>query len=218
MLKMKLIVILFVIGELISCDMFSQKQIENDSVFFDSIKNTNDYSKFSTFILKYPFSKYFENALEMYYNKRDAYCDSIIFPIGCNCFRNCANIKILHNQELLFEDKKIDISEIKDSLLSFLINKNYSVLKPDQKDIIDINGRIQQVSIGHVKLFYIKDSCKILQITINEIRKSYVSYIDLLSQGWYNTKFDELDSIKQNHLDSLFQERLLLFELDKDEL
>ncbi len=217
---MKYIFILLAIEVINQSCLLSQVQIDEnikyDSLYFENIKKSNHFTDYSTFILKYPYSVYFNQALGLYYKKRIAYVDSTGFSIGSNCFRNCAHIIILTNQNILLENETVRLCDLKDSLLTFLINKYGSISKSEEIDVMDRNGSNRQISKGYVKLSYVKDSCEILQDAINEISMAYTSYINLISKGWYNMDFYELESNKIQQLDSLFQGRLLLFELDID--
>ena len=200
-----------------SLEKKSGKEMIADSICFSHIQDTCDYWLYSDFLLKYPKSEYYKNALLLYHKKRNAYYDSIGWPI-IDCFRNCANIKIRPNLEILFEYKKIELADLKDSLLSHLINIDYSELKPEKKKVKDFNGVLRELSKGHVELTYIKDSCENIQDVLIAISESYNLYKNHLSKGWYKKEFNDLDKERVKHLDVLFQYRLLLYEFDKEYL
>lgn len=195
----------------------SYNNIHTDSIVFYNIRNTNKYWLFSEFLLKYPESIYYKNALTSYKKTRDAYYDSLGWPI-IDCFRNCASIKIRPNQNILFEHEKINLADLKDSLVTFLINKDDSELKPEKIEIENLNGEIQEVSKGHIELIYVKDSCKNIQQVLIAISESYNIYKNNLSLNWYNKKFEHLDIDRKGQIDSMFLYRLHIFEFEKEYL
>ncbi|MFB6344085.1 hypothetical protein ACE1ET_20370 [Saccharicrinis sp. FJH62] len=218
-IKMRIFYLYLIIG-LTSCNLSIQEKdntTDVDSIHFSLIKNSSDYNKFSIFLLKYPDSKYFDQAVNLYLVKRDNYFDSIGWPI-IDCFRNCADIKIRTNGEILFEYDKIEVDDLKDSLISFLINEKNSITKPEKKFVTDLNDSEQQISMGHVILAFVTDSCEMLQERIKDISISYYAYKNYLAKSWYNTGFKDLDKIKMNHLDSLLQNRLILYRFEKEYL
>lgn len=186
-----------------------------DAIFFKQIENTPDFWEFSKFILKYPESSYFDIALDKYYKARDEYYDSICPPIQ-DCFRNCAIVQIKTNQQIFYEYELIKKEDLQDSLLNFFSNENYQDFKPEKKYIEDAYGRAQEISKGYIQLQYIKDSCATLQSVVLDIHHSLNSYKNYLSQNWYQKKFIELDDLENHHLDSLLDNRLILFGWDKE--
>ena len=206
---------------LISCN-FSQKK-ENrmsigivDSIAFYKIKKTSEFLEFSKFILQYPESEYFNNALKKYHMTRDAYYDSVGRMQIIDCFRNCANIQIKANQELIYEHELISKKDLHDSLLEFFCNENYQELRAQKKYIEDVNGKTQEISKGHIQLQYINDSCAILQPIVKDIHNSIKSYKNYLSENWYQKELSELGKVEKSHLDSLLQYRLILFGWDEE--
>ena len=219
-LHMRLIYLILVIG-LSACSLTIQrdrsKNNDRDSIFYNQIKDSGEFTLFSEFLLKYPDSKYFNQALKAYFEEREKYYDKNGWPI-IDCFRNCANIKIRPNQEIIFEYEKIEFTDLKDSLLTLLINEDYSEFKPEKKEVEDLNGVIQEISKGHVELTYVKDSCQNLQEVLIEISHSYNEYKNHLSRNWYHEDFEYLDKFKREHLDSMFCYRLFIYEFDKEYL
>ncbi len=193
-----------------------QESIENiDSIAFKLVENTSDFWEYSKFILKYPESEYLQQALDKYHKKRDEYYDSTGMPI-IDCFRNCAAIQIKANQQIIFEHELIKSADLQDSLFAFFCNGNYEAFKPEKKYIDDVNGSPQEISKGHVQLQYINDSCDILKSVIMDIHNSLNLYKNYLSKNWYHKEFVELGKFEKNHLDSLLENRLILFGWDKE--
>ena len=75
---------------------------------------------------------------------------------------------------------------------------------------------LREISKGYVQLQYIKDSCDLIQSVVIDIHQSLNSYKNYLSQNWYHKKFVELEDLEIHHLDSLLDNRLRLFGLDKE--
>ena len=186
-----------------------------DAISFKQIENTPDFWEYSKFILKYPESSYFNIALDKFHKARDRYHDSICPPVQ-DCFRNCAIVQIKTNQQIFYEYELIKKEDLQDSLLEFFCNENYQEYKPEKKYIEDAYGRAQEISKGYVQLQYIKDSCDLIQSVVIDIHQSLNSYKNYLSQNWYHKKFVELEDLEIHHLDSLLDNRLRLFGLDKE--
>jgi hypothetical protein len=193
-----------------------QETMENiDSIAFRMIENTADFWKYSQFILKYPESSYFNLALDKYHKTRDEYYDSVGMPV-IDCFSDCADIQIKANQKIVYEHELINKEDLQDSLLKFFCNENYEEFKPEHKQTEDVYGRLQEISKGHVQLQYINDSSAILQSVIKDIHHSLRSYKNYLSLNWYQKQFVELERHEKHHLDSLLDNRLILFGWDKE--
>jgi hypothetical protein len=194
----------------------TQETFENeDSIAFKQIENTSEYWEYSKFILKYPESKYFNLALDKYHKSRDVYYDSVGMPI-IDCFRNCASIQIKANQQIIYEHELINQKNLQDSLLKFFCNDINEEYKPEKKYTDDVYGRPQEISKGHVQLQYINDSCAILQSVVKDIHHSISSYKNYLSRNWYQKEFKELGEHEKHHMDSLLENRLILFGWDKE--
>lgn len=194
----------------------NQETFENeDSIAYKRIRSTSEYWEYSRFILKYPDSKYFNQALDKYHKSRDEYYESTGMPI-IECFRNCAAIQIKANQQIIFEHELINQKDLQDSLLEFFRNVNNDEFRPEKKYINDVYGSPQEISKGSVELQYINDSCAILQSVVKDINNSISSYKSYLSMNWYQKEFEELDEHEKHHLDSLLDYRLTLFGWDKE--
>ncbi len=190
--------------------------VNNDSISFFLIENTPDYWEYSKFILKYPESNYFALALERYHKTRIEYYDSIGDMPIIDCFRNCAAIQIKANQQIVYEHELINREDIQDSLFMFFCNENYEEFRPQKKCTEDMYGRPQEISMGHVQLQYINDSSDILQSVVKDIHYSLNSYKNYLSKNWYQKEFAELGKLEKSHLNSLLQNRLILFGWDRE--
>jgi len=186
-----------------------------DSIAYNQIENTSDFWEYSIFILKYPESKYFNIALDKYHKSRDEFFDSVEMPI-IDCFSNCASIQIKANQQIIYEHEFISQKDLQDSLFKFFCNDNNEELKPEKKYTDDVYGKPQEISKGHVQLQYINDSCAILQSVVKDIHYSISSYKNYLSKNWYKKEFKELGENEKHHLDSLLENRLILFGWDKE--
>ncbi len=214
-------ILLFILALIVTSCSFPKKRVpqettENvDSITFKLIENSSDFWEYSKFILKYPESNYFNLALDKYHKTRVEYYDSVGMPI-VDCFGNCAAIQIKANQQIIYEHELINKKDLQDSLLKFFINENYEELKPEKMYVKDVFGRTQEISKGHVQLEYINDSCAILQSVVKDIHYSISSYKNYLSSNWYQKKFEELEELEKHHLDSLLENRLILFGWDKE--
>jgi len=179
------------------------------------IENKSDYREYSKFLLKYPESEYFNQALEKYHKTRNNYYDSVGMPI-IDCFRNCTAIKIRANQQIIYEHELIKTEDLQDSLFTFFCNDNYQEFRSQKKQVEDVYGRPQEITKGYIQLQYIKDSCSILQAIVKDIHHALDSYKKYLSKNWYQKKITELRKLEKHHLDSLLENRLVLFVWDKE--
>lgn len=198
---------LLIIISLISCISHSKQEKQevtsnSDSIAYKHIENSKEFIVFSKYILEHPQSKYFQEALEKYHAKRNAYYDSIGDMPVIDCFRNCANIQIRANQEIIYEHVLIRLEDLYDSLGVFLCNVDDKEFYPEKKMIEDINDIARPLSKGHIEVQYVNDSCDVLQEVVTEISRSIDTYKEYLSQGWYNKTIRELDSINLHFIPS----------------
>jgi len=211
-------VITFLIGFLFyNCTLQNKDRfhVEADSIAFRNLKHVNDFLELSSFLIKYPDSKYFDEVVQLYFEKKRMLFDSIGWPI-IDCFGNCANIKIRPNQEILFEFETTKLENLKDSLFVFFVNENNSELKSSQKEIVNYDGMLRRLSMGYVELTFIKDSCEIFQSVTKEISKSIDLYKNYLSKTWYNKDIGDLDMTRLQNLDSIINPRLLIISLEQE--
>lgn len=205
---------------IVSCNPSKKERIldsieNNDSISFKSIENTTDFWKYSQFILKYPESDYFNLTLEKYHKTRDEYYDSVAMPI-IDCFRNCATIKIKTNQQIIYEQELIKKEDLQDSLFMFFTDKSYNENRPQKKQVQDVYDNPQNITKGYVELQYVNDSCNTLQSIVKDIHYSLNTYKNYLARNWYKKDYVKLNKLENNHLDSLLENRLILFGWDEE--
>ena len=216
---MRLLISIMIIV-LISCNLKENKQNDNsainiDSIEYSKIQDTREFWRFSKFILKYPESEFFNSALDKYHRTREEFYDSLGGMPIIDCFRNCVGIQIKTNQKIVYEHELIKKKDLQDSLLAFFINANNEEYKPSMRYTKDLNDSLREISNGHIQLEYINDSCAILKFVVKEIHNSINLYKSHLSRDWYQTEIANLEKAKKNHLDSLLDNRLVIFGYDK---
>ncbi len=211
------ILILLLISCTNSIKTNKQEKDNCDSIDFEKIENSKDYREYSEFILEYPKSRFVNNALNIYNEKRETYMESIGVPVF-DCFRNCANIQIRSNQEIKYEYELIKLESLHDSLLAFLINKNDADDRPEKVVFDDLNGKLMLISKGRIELEYVFDSCQVLPTVVEEIKKSLESYKDFLSNNWYSKKLSELTFPQKAKIDSLMKFRLEIYGWDRERI
>ena len=159
--------------------------------------------------------KYFGLALAKYHKTRVESYDSVGLP-NFDCSIDCAAIQIKSNQQIVYERELIEEKALQDSLFLFFCNDNNEEIKSQKKIIFDVYGKPQEISIGYVQLEYINDSCSVLQSVIKDIQYSLNSYKNYLSKIWYQKEYIDIGKPEKTHLDSLLENRLILFGRNKE--
>lgn len=146
-------------------------------------------------------SRHFDSSLVRYFRFQHMLFDTAGWP-QWDCFSRCISVEI-YKDTLLFEGEPVNIKELKEKSLSYLINKNKNEFMPGQKSVKDKNGTVRIVSDG---FFYIQtdlQSNTILKQCIKELKASYHDYKDYLAGNWYRQRFDELSPEKREIIDHL---------------
>ncbi len=196
---------------LLSChnseDKLSKKVYDN----WHEIEESTNYLDFRNYLLEVPNSENFEDAVKKFLKYRVLHWDTIL-PAPYDCFNNCADIDIFNSNTVLFEGEIIRLKNLPNLSYRFIKNDSELAEYPDFKKIIDKNGNEQLISKASFNLIFKPDSMSNLQEVFGILLKSLNKYRNELSESWYNTDYEILDTAKKSHLDRLFENRIVLWE------
>ena len=197
---------------ILSCKPSPEENQQNDLIW-KKIKESKNFLDYVSFMRKNPLSNHFENALNLYFEKRELYWKENM-PPAVDCFSNCGQILIDSLGEITFEDDIIKKDTLSDFLLKFLVNEQKKVTWPNNREITDSKGIKHTISKGAFEIIFDKRQIEKLKFIVSEINHSFEKYKEFLSNEWFDKKFEDLDKDDKYLLDSLLEYRLTFWKLE----
>jgi len=117
----------------------SPEKSQQDDLSWSKIKGSKDFLDYVSFMKKNSQSIHFENALNLYFEKRELYWEENM-PPHVDCFNSCGQILIDSLGKITFENDIIKKDTLREHLLKFLINEQKKVTWPDSREISDSKG------------------------------------------------------------------------------
>lgn len=209
------ILIFFVLTLLCVCCNSSdnEKAKKAENIAWVNTLNLNNPRNYIEFIVEYPNSEKIDSALNNYFTSRDSLW--AIDWVGCDCFANCASVKILNSDTVIFEDFPVSIDSLRKKSLEFLVGDFEQENKPEKIQIKDLDGIERMSSKAYFELSYVKDSCKNLHEAIKEISMALHDYRDVLSIEWYNEKSENIDINKLKFIETYSYYRIVIYRWDE---
>lgn len=183
----------------------NKNQVDNQN--WSKVRESDDFLDFISFMRENPESNHFENALNLYFEKRELYWEENM-PPHSDCFNNCGQFIIDSLGEISFENSMIKNDSLRGYLLKFLINEKNKVNWPNKSTITDSKGINREITKGAFELIFDKNQTKNLKTIVSTISYSFEDYKEYLSSEWYNKKFGKLNHDEKFLLDSLLEYRL----------
>ncbi len=190
----------------------NKNQVDNQN--WNNVKESNDFLDYISFMRENPESNHFENALNLYFEKRELYWKENM-PPHADCFSNCGQFIIDSLGIVIFDDKVVNRDTLSHYLLKFLINEKNNVNWPNKRNIIDSKGNKHKISKGAFEIIFDKNQIKKLKSIFPIINNSFEDYKEFLSNEWYSKNFMDLEQDGKKLLDSLLEYRLSFWELEK---
>ena len=179
----------------------------SDVLDWKATSKSTDFWDYSAFIQKYPESTLFDTALSSYFHVRDAAWEEDGMPI-VDCFRNCADIRIMNDDNLLFENEKCKIESLRKLAFEFILNEEKDINKPETKSY-KIPGTNQDgemnIGIFWIHIMNEKQQNHNVQRVVSELVKGINDYKNHVEKQWYGTNPSEtskavIDSLNANRL------------------